>query len=82
MLIVIEKNQMVNNTSGVTGVSYNKKAKKWTATIKKDNLTIRLGQFLDKNDAIIKRLKAEIKYFGEFAPQKDLFDEYKVGVDE
>lgn len=32
----------------------------------------------DKIDAIKARLKAEIKYFGEFAPQKHLYEQYRI----
>lgn len=37
-----------------------------------------LGYFANKNDAVIARLKAEAKYFGEFAPQRHLFEEYNI----
>jgi hypothetical protein len=39
---------------------------------------IRLGCFSDKIDAIKARLKAEKEYFGEFAPQQHLFEQYEV----
>lgn len=39
---------------------------------------INIGTFNDKNDAIIARLKAEKEYFGEFAPQQHLFEEYGI----
>ena len=35
--------------------------------------TYHLGRFVNKEDAIVARLKAEKEYFGEFAPQRDLF---------
>lgn len=72
---------MSNNTSGVTGVCWNKKDNKWVAYIKTSEENLYLGRFADKNDAIIARLKAERKYFGEFAPQKHLYGEYGIGVD-
>ena len=40
--------------------------------------TIYLGTFAEKRDAIISRVKAEQEYFGEFAPQRHLFDEYEI----
>ena len=33
---------------------------------------------IDKNDAIKARLNAEMKYFKEFAPQRDLFEKYGI----
>lgn len=67
-----------NNTSGVTGVCWHKQCQKWKAAIMIDGKTIHLGVFDDKNEAIRKRLMAEIKYFGEFAPQKHLFKQYGI----
>lgn len=67
-----------NNKSGVTGVFWNKNLNKWTAYIKKHNKQYHLGVFEHKEDAIVARLKAEIKYFGEFAPQKHLFKKYGI----
>lgn len=34
--------------------------------------------FNEKKDAIIARLKAEKQYYGEFAPQKHLYQEYGI----
>ena len=37
-----------------------------------------LGYFKNKDDAIIKRLKAELQYFGEICPpNKELYEKYK-----
>ncbi len=70
-----------NNSSGFTGVGYDKKNKKWTARIVVNYKDIHLGRFLNKEDAIKTRLQAELKYFGiDFAPQKHLFEEYGIGV--
>ena len=33
-----------------------------------------------REDAIIARLRAEIKYFGDFAPQKHLFKQYGINT--
>lgn len=35
-----------------------------------------------KEDAIKIRLKVEAKYFGDFAPQKHLFEQYKINVED
>lgn len=67
-----------NNTSGVTGVGWRKDTKKWRAYIIVDAVQKTLGSFKEKDDAIKARLKAEKKYFKEFAPQKHLFNKYDV----
>ena len=68
-----------DNTSGFTGVSFNKNKKKWFAQITADyNKHINLGYFINKEDAVRARLKAEKEYFGEFAPQRHLFEEYNI----
>lgn len=54
------------------------KQKKWASKICVNYKTIYLGEFLNKDDAIKVRLEAEVKYFKEFAPQKDLFEEYGI----
>jgi hypothetical protein len=71
---------MSNNTSGVTGVCWDKRANKWKAYIKTSEANCHLGSFIDINDAIVTRLKAEHKYFGDFAPQKHLFEKYGINV--
>lgn len=67
-----------NNSSGVTGISIHKQTGKWRARIMVDYKEINLGLFDNKEDAIKARLQAEIKYFGEFAPQQHLFEEYGI----
>ncbi len=66
------------NTSGIVGVSWNEIRNKWDCSITKNYKTIHLGAFLDKNESIKTRLKAELKYFGKFAPQKHLFKQYGI----
>lgn len=72
------KNRSVpkSNTSGFIGVSYNKRGNKWYAYISCDKVLHSLGYYTNKYDAIVARLKAEKEYFGEFSPQKHLFEEY------
>ena len=41
---------------------------------------IYLGRYSNKEDAIKARLEAEIKYFGEFAPQRHLFEQYGINI--
>lgn len=58
------------NTSGITGVSYSKRDKKWVAEIFAKGKKYRLGNFSKKEDAIEVRKEAEKKYFREFAPSR------------
>ena len=68
-----------NNTSGIIGIYWNNRDNLWIATIRVDWEKIYLGGFHNKNDAIVARLKAELKYFGvEFAPQRHLFEQYGI----
>lgn len=64
----INKSMQSNNTSGITGVSFDKCGNRWRANISVNSKNIRLGSFANKEDAIKARREAEIKYFGEFAP--------------
>lgn len=70
-----------DNNTGVSGVHFDKRSGHYVARIQANNKRILLGQFASLNDAIKARLEAEIKYYGEFAPQRHLFDEYNIGVD-
>ena len=58
----INRGLQSNNTSGYKGVYWDKKNKKWCASIKKNNLKIHLGYFINIKDAIITRRKGEEKY--------------------
>ena len=55
-----------NNTSGVTGVYFDKRRNKWMTYITYNNRRIFLGYFNTKEDAIETRRAAEIKYFGDY----------------
>lgn len=55
-----------DNTSGCTGVYYNKRDNKWIANICIEKKRIVLGAFNNKDDAIKARKDAEIKYFGDY----------------
>lgn len=76
----INKARQSNNTSGIVGVTWRKENNKWEAQIKLNGKMIHLGLFLDKEDAIKKRLESEIIYFGEFAPQQHLFKKYDIAI--
>ena len=55
-----------NNTSSVKGVSYDKKNKKWQATISIDGLKIHLGKFTNLEDAKQARMIRANQAFGVF----------------
>ena len=75
-------NKQKNNTSGIIGVSWHKRDHVWQAAIIINKKKIHLGYFTDKRDAIIARLLAEVKYFKEFAPQRHLFKQYNISIEE
>ena len=57
-----------NNTSGVKGVQWNKRQKKWLAIITVDAKVLVVARCDDLHKAAAARRAAELKYFGEFAP--------------
>ena len=63
------KNQKIKltNTSGTTGVVWNKKNNKWIAQITVNYKNIYLGSFINFEDAVKARKEAEEKYFGEWS---------------
>ena len=67
-----------NNTSGITGVSWNKQRCMWQAYIQYKHVSYNLGFYDNKEDAIKIRLKYESKLMKEFAPQRDLFERYGI----
>lgn len=69
-----------NNTSGIIGVSYisRERKKRWYAYININYKMKSLGYYSTKEEAIKVRLEAEKKYFGEFAPQQHLFEQYNI----
>lgn len=67
-----------DNTSGVIGVTWNKNECVWVARISFNGNRKVVGKFIRKIDAIKARLKAEKEFYKEFAPQKDLFQQYGI----
>lgn len=67
-----------NNSSGVTGVSFNKQLMKWHSYIRKNNKQKHLGYYTNFDDAVKKRLEAERIYYKDFAPQCHLFKQYGI----
>lgn len=55
-----------DNTSGVTGVGWDKSRNIWYARIQYNNRQIYLGYYTNFEDAVKARIKAENKYFGEY----------------
>jgi len=51
-----------NNTSGVTGVSWDRATEKWVANITVDRLGVKLGYFSDFDAAVASRKLAEAEY--------------------
>ena len=72
------KSKQKNNTSDIIGVNFRKDRNKWRAYITVDSKQIFLGNFDNKEQAIKARLDAENIYYGEFAPQTYLFEEYGI----
>jgi hypothetical protein len=55
------------NTSGMKGVRWDKKRRKWKAEITVKGRLIYLGRFKERRHAIVARLEAEGRYHGEYA---------------
>jgi hypothetical protein len=67
-----------NNTSGVTGVYWDKTRRRWTANIKYNYKDIYIGRYKKKEDAIVARLEKEAEIFGEYSGQIHLFEKYDI----
>ena len=61
-----------NNTSGFTGVRFNKSCGLWTASIRVDKKAKFLGYFKDKEKAVEARKKGEVKFFGEYRYKEEI----------
>lgn len=69
--------KMKNNTSGITGVTWSKRKKKWIATVRSKGELLYHKMFSNFNDAALARLTAEKVHFGEFAPQRFYLEKFK-----
>lgn len=67
-----------NNTSKVSGVWFDKRAKKWVAEIKINYKKISLGRSIEFDEAVKIRLNGEVHHMGKFSPQRHLFKEYNI----
>ena len=66
------------NKSGILGVFMPKNRRMWESRITVNKKVLFLGNYENFEDAVIERLKAEKMYFGDFSPQKELFEEYGI----
>ena len=64
----------ITNTSGVSGVFFDRQREKWVASITYNSKKIYLGRYDAKEDAVMARLTKEIELYREFAPQKALLE--------
>lgn len=62
-----------DNKSGYSGVDL--RNNKWRAKIKYNGITIHLGYFIDKDEAILNRQLAEQYLFKEFSPSTELISD-------
>lgn len=63
-LQAFDQRKKKNNTSGKTGVNWNKEKSKWETRIHQNGKTIRLGYYDDFELACFVREEAELKYYG------------------
>ena len=66
-----------DNSTGIIGVM-RRKNNKYRSRIRVNGKLIDLGTYSNIEDAIIARLRGEKEYFGDFAPQKHLFEQYGI----
>lgn len=60
------KGLIVNNTSGVTGVYWEKNKKRWFAEVSVNYKSIRSSYFKDFEDAVQARKELENRYYGDY----------------
>lgn len=75
---LMNRSMQGNNTSGFIGVDYSNRRQRWRARINIDGKSITVYYGESKEDAIIARLQAEKEHYGEFAPQRHLFELYGI----
>lgn len=69
--LISRETPIKSNTSGVTGVRWDKSRNKWVASIIFKKKTYYLGRYKNKEDAIKARKEAEEKYFKSFLDNID-----------
>ena len=68
----MNKSILSSNTSGVTGVTFDKNKNKWMAQIGYKGKNIYLGRYTNFEDAVNARKEAEEKYFGEYSYENSI----------
>ena len=63
----MNKSIRLNNTSGVSGVHFDKRINKWIARIQIEGKRITLGRFNNFDEAVRARKQAEEKHYGEYS---------------
>lgn len=66
------------NPDRIVGVRFDTARNKWLAQLQHNMKQVYIGRFLTEDEAIIARLKKEKELFGDFAPQKHLFEKYNI----
>ena len=61
-----------NSRTGVKGVGFDMKSKRYIARMVVDGMSIHLGTFRTQEEAQMARQKAEERYFGEFAYREEV----------
>ena len=69
-----------NNTSGVTGVGWQKNMCMWRSRIKKNKVEIALGFYENFDDAVQARKEAEKIYFGEYSYDESMKKAKQLGI--
>lgn len=69
----MNKEKQNNNTSGVTGVSYDKSRNKWIARLIFEGKCYS-RRFINFEDAVVQRKEWEDRYFGEFSYDNSMRD--------
>jgi hypothetical protein len=70
------KSRQGNNTSGVIGVYWDEKRKRWRCQIKYKSKNIDLGSFINFDEAVAVRIAAEYRLHGEY--RRGYNDHYKL----
>lgn len=75
-------NLTTNNQFGISGIYYDNENSKYNVRLKYDYKLLNLGQYKTLEEARKIRLLAELKFFKEFSPNYNLFEEYNIKEDD